>query len=438
MRFLSKIFNSSTASEDPNIQFGRYTDSNKTDEKYQKWDKAVDLFENEKYISSYEHFFQFLTNEDQKNVAFTSHPGTISFTIYQGSKIIEGKANFEKFSAKAKIVISQQPNLGLMRMLLEENFDLKYTKFALEDDGCISLVFDTFVEDGSPHKIYQALKELATEADRKDDILMTRFADLEPVNFSHMREISEQEKKLKYDFLKTTLSKALHEIDHGKLNTFLYPGATSFLILDVLYKLDYLLKPEGSTMDCINFCHQLYFNDNVTSVHDKNKEMIKRVRNLDKVPYDTFKKELYEVKSTFGHSIPEGHKRLGDIIDAQMTDFEWYASNGHAAYAKAICGYIVGFSLYSYALPEPSKAVLHLYYQIVASEYFNGLGYSNKYQTANTFNKTTIVGAVKDINKKYEVSYPGLKINTKFLDFSSECSFCKSYLAMVKNVYIPD
>ena len=50
MSFFSKIFNRNGNLKDPDIQFGRYTDSYKEEEKYKNWDKAIEYFDNEKYI----------------------------------------------------------------------------------------------------------------------------------------------------------------------------------------------------------------------------------------------------------------------------------------------------------------------------------------------------------------------------------------------------
>ena len=99
MSFFSKIFNNSEKSVDPEIQFGRFTDSYKEDEKYQCWDKSIDNFENEKYLTSYAMFFDFLAIDGQNNVQYTQSQGKISFTIYQGSKIIYGDADFARFRA---------------------------------------------------------------------------------------------------------------------------------------------------------------------------------------------------------------------------------------------------------------------------------------------------------------------------------------------------
>ncbi|MBK9735461.1 MAG: hypothetical protein IPO92_10995 [Saprospiraceae bacterium] len=438
MGLFSKLFNIHPEKPEPDIQFGRFTDSYKSDEKYKHWDAAIDFFENEKYIAAYTQFLDFISNEAHKNVQFLVNIGKIQFTIYQGSKIITGEADYSKFKAEAKIVKVQKLNLGLMRFLLEQNFNLKYTKYAIDEDNNICLVFDTFVEDGSPHKIYQALKELATEADRKDDVLIDRFEDLLPINFNHTRQLSIEEKKAKFEFLRNKVNEVIDELNRADVNPNLYPGGVSFLLLDLLYSIDYLIKPEGFVMETIKECHDIYFNDKMTNVHDKNKEIIKKVKSLRDIDFIQLEKELYEVNSTFGTSMPEGHRRLCEIIMAQMTDLDWYTENNYKVYAQAICGYIVGFSLYSYVLPDISKALLKLYYRITENAYFISIGFKDDFELNGSINKTNVINSIKKIFLTYDSKDSGIKIDTNYLDFKDKCVFSKSYLMMINNMYYPE
>ena len=438
MGIFSKFFEQKRKSSDPELQFGRYTDTYKTDDKYKSWDIAIEHFENEKYLVSYTHFLDFLKSDSHQNVSYTTENGKILFSIYQGSKLISGEADFKKCKAEAKIVKTKKLPLGLMRQLLEENFDLRYTRYTIDDDDCISLKFDTFVEDGSPHKIYQALKELATEADRKDDLLMDTFEGLEPINNNHTRPISDNEKKIKYHFFKKWCENVLHEIDLGKLNPFLYPGGISFLILDFLYKTDYLIKPEGKVMEQIREGHDLFFNESLITVHEKNKILIKMVRDLEKVTAESLAKELYEVNSTFGTSMPEGHQRLVDIIDAQMTDFDWYYENKFHTFANAICGYVAGFSLFAYSLPEPSKALLKLFYMITENKYFNELGFNEEYYLNDVFYPKNIHQAIKYIITDNKEKYPGIQVDNRYLQYDDLPTFSRSFLQMISNMQYPE
>jgi len=434
MNYFSRLFKAKAELIEPDIQFGRFTDSYKSDEKYTIWQKSIDLFENEKYLFSFKALLEFLTVEDKNNVTYHLDQGKLTFSLTQGSRIIQGEADHIRFMAEAKVAWMQNKHLGLMRLLLEENFDLKYARYAIDSGEYICLKFDTFVEDASPHKLYQALKELSTVADRRDDVLMQTYSDLKPLNDHRIRQISDQEKEIKFRFFKNQVHNVIQEIDHGKLNGFLYPGGVSFLLLDLLYKVDFLLKPEGKIMESISESHDLYFNDNVISVQDKNKVIIKKVKVFENITFLDFCGEMYEVNSTFGISVPDGHQRLVDIIDAQISDFEWYYENRYLEYAKAICGYVAGFVLYSYSLPEPTKALLKLYYRIIYFEFFTDLGYVDGIFKKGKYDKNRVEDLIEDVVLKHKVKYPNVSLNTKVLDFIDECMFRKSYLMMLRNL----
>lgn len=435
MSIFSKFFSQNPKSPDPEIQFGRYTDTNKPPEKYKSWDYAVENFDSEKYLVAYTHLLDFMSNSEKTNLSYTLQNGILLFNIQQGSKIIEGEANTKIFSARAKIVRAENPPLGLMRLLLENNFDLKYARYAFDESDCICLKFDTFVEDGSPHKIYDALKELATEADKKDDVIISKFEGLYPINRHHTREVSAEEIHSKYQFFRQALTNVLNEINNGSINTFLYPGAISYQILNFIYKIDYLIKPEGNILEQINLIHKKFFNDTITSIHDKNKEMIRLIREFEKISFDEFASEIYEVSSTFGTSVPESHQRLIEIIDAQTTDLEWYCDNNFSVIGQAICGYTIGYSLYSFALPDPTKALLKLYYSITENQLFQALHFNNVYISSDQkFNKSKITSAIKEIIKANEEKYGKISVDLSVLNFENTCTFCKSYLSLLKSI----
>ncbi len=430
MGLLSNLFKSSPPIVEQNIQFGRFTDASKSPDKYLSWDKALTEFENEKYIQSYVHFFDYLCNDKGDNVQYKLHQGILSFIIYQGSIVIEGIADYKKFFATARIVETELNNLPLMRYLLEANYELKFTKYGIEDEKYVTLIFDTMVEDSTPHKLYQALKELATEADRKDDILLNRFKGLMPLTRNHIRLISNSEIQTKFDTFTLWIDTTLDHAMNGTLHAQEYPGAISFLLLDLVYKIDYLIKPEGIIKEKLAFCHEIYFDDNVTSVHDKNRIIIEKIIEIRSYPIEVVGRQLYDVNSTFGMSKPEGNKMLLSIIDAQQKDLAWYGSQHPEPYAKAICGYIIGHSLYAYALPDVIMTLLHFYYKVMYSDFFTQLKFSPTFD---------IKLASKEIKKQLAVylkswregAYPDAALDIKLLDFSSESNFAQSYIFML-------
>jgi hypothetical protein len=439
MKIFSNFFKKADTSIEPKMQFGRYSDTYKSEDKYQKWDKAIEFFNAEKYLQSYTCFLEFLADDSVSNLKHQNANGKITFEFLQGSKVILGEADVHHFKAESKIAKIDVPHIGMMRKLLEENFELKYSRYAIDEDNCLCLAFDTFVEDGAPHKIYQALKEVATVADRKDDVLLDEFTDLKTINDQHTIAASENEIHLKFDYFKSECRLLIHKLDNTKLNTLLYPGGISFLLLDFFYKIDYLVKPEGPLLAYINEIHTMYFENNIMTVHEKNKKMIHFLREFEHYNIMKFSKEIYNVNATFGNAIPGEQQRFSEIYDAQMNDFDWYFDNGHYEICNAICGYIVGYTLYSYAMPEPTKALLTLYYKITERKIFKDLGFKDLfYKSDDTYNHKEVLNSLKNICIQYLEKYGKITLPTKMLDFTNEIVFRKSYILMIKNISYQD
>ncbi len=379
MSIFKDIFNKQ--SDGPDIKFGRYSDSYKEETKYDSWDIALELYEEDQYLKSFNYFLEYLRDDEVGNVIIDrSKEGKLSFQIFQGSKQITGYATQKKLYAEAKIAKTKDMELGLLRRMVEKNYGLEYSRYALDDEDCITMVFDTNSLDASPYKLYYALKELATNADKQDDILVSEFKSLERVNTGHIRNISNNEKAIKYNFLNSCITETLDIIDKGSLNMIHYPGAASYLMLDLVYKLDFLIKPEGYTMEHIERIHNTFFNNKTISAQRKNELMRKELMLMQKIEKEDFFHEIYEVLSTFGITLPSGHERLRSLIDSDLNNMDWYVENRHNHVALSVTGYIVGYSLFNFALPAPDRELLLLYYKIFNQEFFKNLGFQGVYK----------------------------------------------------------
>ncbi len=422
--------------QQPDITFGRYSDTYKEEDNYDAWNAALTHFEQAEYIQSYHKFFEYLRDEQEDNVRYWEQDGMLHFEFFQGSKKVYGIATADQLKAMASIAKAEELNVGFMRRLMEYNFGLKYSRFALGEDNTICIIFDTYTLDGSPYKLYYALKEMAVNADKQDDLLLDEFKGLQAVDSSHLHPIPEAEKRVKYDFVQQKIRASLSEIDNGKLDVNKYPGAIAYLLLSLTYKLDYLIKPEGYMMETLERIHRQYFaKDKKTSIQ-KNQGMYKEYQKLLARPEADFFKEMYRVRATFGITSPENHDRLLGFIDGELKNMDWYYENGHPSVALAIPTYIVGFSLFNYALPKPDKAYLHLYFRILESTYFQALGFQNDFFDVKNkeFNKRAIRRAIEQIRTQNLARYPKLNPVIGSLDYSDVPSFAKSYLLMIRNL----
>jgi len=434
MGLFDKIFgkNHELASQ-PNIQFGRYSDSYKSAKQYDAWDVALEKFEEKNYLESFSKFFEYLNDKKENNVVWSRENGTINFEIYQGSKKIAGEANDKEFKASSKVVKTESLNIGFMRRLVESNFDLKYSKFALDTENDIVIVFSTSSLDGSPYKLYFALKELATNADKQDDLLLDEFDSLTPLSNQHIQDLSTTEKEIKFQLIHQKINSVLKEIDTGKLSPDKYPGATAYLLLDLVYRLDFLVSSEGYMTDLLERMHRKYFENDGKATAQKNLAMKKEFIKLLERPKEECFKEMYRVKATFGITSPVNLDKIVSFIEGELGNMDWYHENNHHNVALAIPGYIIGYCLFNYAVPKPVLDLFLLYYQITEPEYFRELGFTNNYlKEDKTLDAKAIKRAFERIEAANKNRYTKFKIKDGSIKYESLPLFAKSFLQIFR------
>lgn len=433
MSIFSKIFGQKREiHSSPPVEFGRFSDGYKPDEKYDAWDLAIDAFEKNEYKSSLLAFLEYLKSPMVENVMHEEVNGQIHFKLLQGSKEIKGFMDQYTIRAEGKIANAHKVNIGFLRRLLEGNFNLKYGRYCLDEEQNITIIFDSIVHDASPYKLYYGLKEIALAADKQDDLLLDEFAaDLLPVNYEHTRSISDREKEVKYAYLNKSINNVLNYLQHGRLNPSQYPGGITYLLLNTIYRLDFLIRPEGYLMEAFERMHRSYFTANDMSTKQKNHVLAKELREILERPKDKVISEMYYTTSTFGMITPTNHQKLVDAINSELENLTWYKENKYDEVALAIPGYIVGLSLFNYSLPEPDKELLQLYYEITEPEFFGELGFVSRFQHNHIFNKKAIRYEISEVESRWRSIYPKLKMDLNILNFADKISFTESYLRML-------
>ncbi|MEZ4959105.1 MAG: hypothetical protein R2830_04745 [Saprospiraceae bacterium] len=433
MNLLDKLFGNNKNEVAPNIRFGRYTDAYHTQGQDEAFEAAVASFENDHFLPAYVAFFNYLKNDDEGNLHFWEKDGELFFEFYQGSKKVTGYANEKKIYAEAKVAKATSLHSGFMRRLLEENFELKYSRFSLSPDNDLTIIFDSYTMDGSPYKLYAALKELAIHADKHDDLLVDEFEALEIIDLNIKRELPDSEKEIKYNYIIGEIMAAFREIDEGKLNADQYPIAITYLLLSLCYKLDYLTKPEGYMMETLERAHRLAFAKDGKNAAQKNQLLRKELQKLLERPKEKFFKEMYEVSATFGITAPIDHQKVALIIDQELPNMKWYYEHGHERIALAIPGFIAGRCLFYFAVPKPDRDLLHLLLQILEADYFGKLGFVKLFDNG-VLDEKGIKQSIRRVAQAYRKSYPRLNPDLKKLVFHSLPKFSESYLQMVREL----
>ncbi|NJN78594.1 MAG: hypothetical protein HC803_09955 [Saprospiraceae bacterium] len=296
--------------------------------------------------------------------------------------------------------------------------------------------FNTYVLDGSPYKLYDALKEVATNADKLDDLLLDEFPTLKSVDTGHIIEISEAEKNIKYAFLIQSITTTLERMEAMPSTV---PSVNkAYCLMSLCYKLDYLIRPEGFVMEVLERINREYFAHDDQTIAAKCRLLQSNFEMILNRPKSEILKEIYQTTSTFGVTMPVYHDRVRAFIDGEMANMEWYIKHGNYDVALSSAGYAVGYCLFNYAVPLPIRAFFHLFYQITESDYFLNLGYSfDLYQNEiKAFNKAAIKQEINAIVKQHRKTYPGLKPEIEVLDFKNLGTFAQSYLEMISRLTI--
>lgn len=442
MSFFKKIFGTREQEHtflsdgEPDIKFGRYSDSFKNEQQVEKWRKALALFKEKEYINSYKHFFMYLRDDDADNVKITEGDNEILFEVYQGSKKILGKATSEAVSAEVKVVKSNKLKVAFMRKLMERNYNLKYGRFALADDNTVYMKFSTTSEAGPPEKLYYALKEVAIQADKLDDLLINEFSSIENVDNTHIEPLDENELRVKIKWLKTYISKALNLVkDIGIKND----GDRAFILLSLAFKLDYLISPEGNLMDKLEKVQGIYYKqNNDKNIQEKIAEMIEVFETVSNLTDEEISNELYKTKATFGVGTPTSHAIISDQIQNLSLQINGSIENKNFELAKAISEYIAGYALFFYGMQRPTRRFFEFLVKIMNYEYYEELGFQRTYFKKGQLNKSEITKRLSEINNGFKSEFPGIALNSSNLKFESRAHFAYSFLKEIQKLpYLP-
>lgn len=407
---------------EPEISFGRYSDNNKPLAKVNRWTDADNLFKEKKYPESLDAFFEYLRDDNIQNVVYERNGAEGRFHFYQGSKIVRGSFDGELLKAEVTLARMPQPSVPVMRRLLEMNFNLYYSRFSMDNDR-LCMRFDSDAETASPSKLYYGLKELATKADKQDDLLVQDFTILETSDSEHITVLSENEKSVKYEFLQQWIQKSLDTI--SPLDADKFSGGIAYLLLALICRIDYLITPEGKLLYELEKVAGIYFKKDERPVVEKNRDMIEEFKKIQAMPKEEVFKNLFRSKHTFAIVAPQRYKTIADNIHASNQNMLWYRDNNYPYIATQISEYGISYCQYSYSLPSAITELFHLYMMVNYADYFSALGYKTPYYdpASGRFDSGEIMEKVLSIQQRWKEKYPLMDFKTQNLRFDSLVNF---------------
>jgi hypothetical protein len=354
-----------------------------------------------------------------------------SFEFFQGTKIIRGHYNEELFEAEVLLAHMPQPSVPVMRRLLELNFGLYYTRYAMNGDR-ISMLFDSDIETANPSKLYYGLKELAIKADKQDDLLVQDFTTLLPIDTDHVMDLPDEEKAIKLKYFKKWIQETLEMISGIDADKF--SGGIAYLLLALSYRIDYMILPEGKLLSEIEKIVEIYFRKDDRQVTEKNQEMIECFSRLMTKDKEEFYPYLFRSRYTFSIVTPQNFKTIADAIYNANQNIAWYKENRLPEIAAQISEYGLSYCQYSYSLPRPISQLLHLLMQINYGNYFKELGFKDEFYNpkTNEYNREAITERIKTIETTWKEKYPELDYKTDKLRFENQVAFNQSFTTEIE------
>jgi len=407
------------------LHFGRYTDRNKNKIQHDHWDASVKLFGQKEYFRAIEELLYYIRDEKQNNVVITKTPDKIEFSIIQGSKTFHGKAENGIIEASGRIALFTVAPVPVMRKLLTLNYMLRYTWCGIQDNA-LGIYFQSPFENASSWKIYSALRELALNIDKQDDLLTEEFDTLEEVDTIENLALPENIKEVKYSYLNKWINDTLSVVRQSDQQK--YSGLNSYRLLALCLRIDYLLTPQGTLMDALEKIINMYFK-RPQGNNDINTPIAKEFDKILALPKESVMNSFYQVKSTFSLVSPSTYKQVADFVFEESKSKDYYLNNKEPQHVSTIYEYITGYNCFYFGMTTPLIDLNHLYYRVLHSDFFSDLTHAEPlYDSAKgVLHKSQIIRNIDDIVKKHRTQFPGFVFNHSKLKWNSLTDFTISY-----------
>ncbi|HEX7753863.1 MAG TPA: hypothetical protein VF421_00845, partial [Niabella sp.] len=243
----------------------------------------------------------------------------------------------------------------------------------------------------------------------------------------------------KYTFMQRWITETLEKVDEVDADKF--SGGISYLLLSLIYRIDFLIIPEGQLLNQLEKIGGIYFKKDERSVVDKNRDMIEAFRELKAKSKEEVFKNLFRSKYTFSIVTPQVHKVLADAIHEADENMLWYRDNRYEYFANKLMEYGLTYCQYSYSLPKPITLLIQLFMQVNYADYFKALGYNEALYdpAANRFREEAIIRHLRTVENQWKERYPYMSFRTETVNFTNLLSFNYSFTSLIEklNMDIP-
>ena len=441
MGIFSKLLNRNSdggQSRIPMIKFGRFAEIDETEETHALRDACDDLYKEGRFLEAYVTYFNYLQKLGGPAVKMVFYQDTqeLEFEFIQGSKIVTGNISQTDVSVRSDIATFEKLNVAMMRFLLTKNSDFSYCKFAIEDN-LITLIQRCPIRDMSPEAFNDMLSELARNADGIDDVLVDEFPMLKPINVDNIYQLPENEVNAKINYIRAWIE----ETENLLLSTE-NDGTRSYIIFRLIFKILYLVSPEGTLLNELRvaYCEYDNFNDNEDNATEVNFKMMEIIRGIYRKSDEEIAKSLYTVPAVF----PElSYVPFSDTVRSGMKLMSLADScieNRREDLLEVMCEYIVGVHLFHQGMSPIATDLLLIFWRTLNPGFFAELGFEDDFYELQTekLKAVKISEEIDRVIRYYSKTYRRLSFNTSNLDFGSPADFAYTFLQEFFSLNLPD
>jgi hypothetical protein len=419
----------------PDIDFGHYSDVNKSEESLKKWHEAADRFKENDYLSSLTALLHYLNNTKGDAVEVRNLGSRLEFTLFQGSAEITGLFDGEFIQAECILASFEHAPIAAMNRLLNDNYVLRYTKFAVNENH-LGLFFRSPVKESSPDKLYHGFREMCLKSDQYDDLLHHEFEGIhKPTRRNEtIRKIPAAEAEVKWETWNTWLSQTLDFVRKQDRET--YSGIITYSLLNFMYKCDYLLGAQGNLLNELNRIQYIYWNknDGLTNI-EKNEEIISELTRLANESKDFFTGCFYRVRSVFGLVTATEIGTIREYMAECLKNTDWYVQNKQPEMELIIYEYTITYSLFHFGLFPAHYRLFHLQLMILNSDYFIKLGFKVPYIQNGIINREALSEEIRHIISEESKQFPDMAFQIQNLNFDSLPDFHYSFLQEIRALH---
>jgi hypothetical protein len=292
--------------------------------------------------------------------------------------------------------------------------------------------FDSNIDAAMPSKLYYGLKELSIKGDKQDDLLVQDFTSLQKADSDHITELPLKEKEVKYEYLQKWIKQvvdAVASVDADK-----FAGGIAYMILSLIYRIDYLLCPEGRLLNELERTAAIYFRKDERPGAEKNRDMVEELKKIQAKTKEEIFSYLFRSRHTFAIVAPQNHKAIVDSIHAANQNLIWYRDNNYSFIASQVAEYGISYCQYSYSLPKMITELFQLFMRVNYGDYFLALGFKDVYYDPykNTFNEEAIFKKITAIMDKWRTKYPRADFRVQNLLFDNIVLFNQSFTEQIE------